>query len=133
MSQTNMVVVEGKITKVLTGKSDKAPARVSIRNVDDWKGNYVTRYVNWTIFPNCLGFENIKEGNTVKIVGRIAENNYEKNGQKVYVTDVIANKVELSDNVIEVPQAQAAPKKTEEVVIPEPVDDMTISEDEIPF
>lgn len=133
MSQTNMVVVEGKITKVLAGKSDKAPARVSIRNVDDWKGNYVTRYVNWTIFPNCLGFENIKEGNTVKIVGRIAENNYEKNGQKVYVTDVIANKVELSDNVIEVPQAQAAPKKTEEVVIPEPVDDMTISEDEIPF
>lgn len=135
MSQTNMVVVEGKITRVFAGKTEKAPSRVSIRNVDDWKGNYVTRYVNWTIFPNCAGFENIKEGNTVKIVGRISENSYEKDGQKIYTTDVIANKVEVSDNVIDVPQSEA-PAKTEAPATsaaPAPVSEEAISEDEIPF
>ncbi len=130
MAQTNMVVTEGKITKILQGKSEKAPSRVSIRNVDDWNGKYVTRYVNWTVFPNCKGFENLKEGNTVKLIGRISENSYEKDGERVYVTDVIANSVEMSDNVLDAPApAKEAP---EAPVVAAETPEVT-DEDEIPF
>lgn len=127
MSQTNMVVTEGRITKVFPGKSEKAPSRVSIRNIDDYNGKMIARYVNWTIWPNCKGFENIKEGNTVKIIGRIEENSYEKDGKRVYVTDVTANSIELSDNELDMPM----PKKEEAPVAPAAP---TVSDgDEIPF
>lgn len=130
MSQTNMVVTEGRITKVLPGKSEKAPSRVSIRNVDDFQGKFIARYVNWTIFPNCKGFENIKEGNTVKIIGRIAENSYEKDGQRIYTTDVIANSIEISDNELDMPMKET-PKAEEPV--PAPIEMDSIEEDDIPF
>ena len=130
MAQTNMVVTEGKITKVLPGKSEKAPSRVSIRNVDDFNGKFVARYVNWTIFPNCKGFENIKEGNTVKIIGRISENSYEKDGKKVYVTDVIANSVEASDNTLDMPMSEKTVQ--EEPVMAAEAPEVT-DDDEIPF
>lgn len=130
MSQTNMVVVEGRITKILQGKSEKAPSRVSIRNVDDWNGKMVARYVNWTVWPNCKGAENLKEGNTVKLIGRIEENSYEKDGKRIYVTDVTANSIELSDNELDMPmpEKKEAPAKVEVAEAPVVNDD-----DEIPF
>lgn len=39
--------------------------------------------------------ENIKKGDTVHVEGRVRQNSYDRNGEKVYVTDVIADAVDL--------------------------------------
>lgn len=54
------------------------------------------------------------KGKQIGVVGRIQTGSYEKNGQKVYTTDIIADEVELlgiREDVL--PKAEPAPKAEE--------------------
>lgn len=133
MSQTNMVVTEGRVVKVFPGKSEKAPMLVTIRNVDDYQGKYTARYVDWRVFPNCSGANLVKEGATVKLIGRISKNSYEKDGQRIYTTDVIANTVQDSDNELDMPMTESTPAQKTEPAPAEVSLDADITEEEIPF
>lgn len=129
MSQTNMVVVEGKITKVFPGKSEKAPTMYTVENVQEWNGKETKRYVEFITFPSCKTFNNIKEGNTVKVIGTIAVQKFERDGQATYKTQVVANSVELQFG------SEADPRETTPVPEPEDVDfdSAGIEDDDIPF
>lgn len=57
-------------------------------------------------FPNCVAFGKTAEviekythkGSRIGITGRIETGSYEKDGRKVYTTDIIVNNVELMDS-----------------------------------
>lgn len=135
MSQTNMVVVEGRITKVFPGRSEKAPTMYTVENVQEWNGKETKRYVEFITFPSCKTFSNIKEGNIVKVIGTISVQKFEKDGQVTYKTQVVANSVELQEGTrAEKPEIIPVPEP-EDVEGPEDVDfnSTGIEEDEIPF
>lgn len=83
-------------------------------------------------FINCIAWkgkaENMekycKKGDRIGVVGSIQTRNYEnKDGNKVYVTEVIADDVEFLEN-----------KKQEEAPVEETSgDDFNITEDDLPF
>lgn len=60
-------------------------------------------YVNDTTWHNCIAFglsdfhkNNLKKGKKFFIEGRLVKRNYEnKEGQKIYITEVVVNKFEL--------------------------------------
>ena len=43
----------------------------------------------------------VKKGNRVGVIGRIATRNYEKDGKKVYVTEIVADEIEFLENKTE--------------------------------
>ena len=57
-------------------------------------------------FPSCVAFDKKAEliekythkGSRIGITGRIETGSYEKDGRKVYTTDIIVNNVELLDS-----------------------------------
>ena len=102
---TNNVTLIGRLTKAIDIKATNSGATV---------GNF-TLAVNRTFgkkeqeadFINCVAFNKTAEiisqytdkGSQIAVVGRIQTRNYEnKEGQRVYVTEVIANQVQLLDS-----------------------------------
>lgn len=90
-------------------------------------------------FINCVCFKKTAEnmanftdkGSQVAVTGSIQTRNYEKDGRKVYVTEIIANQVTFLDSKKSGGQApkQEAPKTVEDPFGGEPFD----IESELPF
>ena len=101
----NQVIVMGRVTRDIeprTTQSGMATVRFNIA-VDrgrDKEGND-----RGADFPNIVAFgktaENIAKhsgkGLRVAVIGRIQTNSYEREGQKVYTTDIIADRVKYID------------------------------------
>lgn len=102
----NQVIISGRLTKDISlqyvSDSGTAVARFSVAldRGKDRNGND-----RGTDFPNCVAFgktaENLErysgKGCRVLVAGRLQTGSYEKDGQKVYTTDVIADRVEFID------------------------------------
>lgn len=81
-------------------------------------------------FPTCVAFDKTaeligkycKKGDRLGVIGRIQTGSYEKDGRKVYTTDVIVHEIELMGGRREesTPQ-ESAPQFTE------------VEDDELPF
>ena len=97
----NQIVLAGRLVSdpeiVITENNNKrtyitVAVPRSYKNVD---GTYDTDFIRCTLWNGIAETtcEYCKKGDVVGIKGRIQTSNYEKDGEKVYATDVIAEKV----------------------------------------
>ena len=136
----NKVIIIGRFTrdreiKYSTGENATATARFSLavnRRFKNKEGNYDADFINCVAFGKTAEFieKYFIKGMAIGITGRIQTGNYiNKEGQKVYTTDVVVEETEFvesknkgtSDNV---PNNNANSNSDFEEVI---------SEDEMPF
>ena len=136
----NKVIIIGRFTrdpeiKYSTGENATATARFSLavnRRFKNKEGNYDADFINCVAFGKTAEFieKYFTKGMAIGITGRIQTGNYtNKEGQKVYTTDVVVEETEFvesknkgtSDNV---PNNNANSNSDYEEVI---------SEDKMPF
>lgn len=98
----NQVSLIGNLTKdtelrYSTGQNQTAICRFTVAVNDGYGENQRTSYIPIVVFgkiaENCDKF--LFKGSKVGIVGRIQTGSYEKDGRKVYTTDVVASNVEF--------------------------------------
>lgn len=102
----NKVIISGRLTKDIElrySQSQTAVARFSIAldRGKDQQGNS-----KGADYPNCIAFGKTAEtlqkwssgkGGRIQIEGHIQTGSYEKDGGKVYTTDVIVDRLEIID------------------------------------
>lgn len=102
----NKVVLIGRLTKDVELRYTENNMSVakftlavkkSFKNVD---GEYESDFFNIVVWnmsaENCSKY--LHKGSKVAVDGRIQTRSYEKDGQKRYVTEIVANKVEFLDS-----------------------------------
>lgn len=84
-------------TRYSTGENQTAICRFSIAINTGYGDKQKTYYPQIVVFgkqaENCDRY--LKKGNKVAISGRIQTGSYEKDGQKIYTTEVVAEQVEF--------------------------------------
>lgn len=121
----NNVSLIGRLVKeveVKMANNNKTFARFTLavnRPFKNKEGKYDADFINCIAFDQKADFlqKYASKGNKVAICGEIRTGKYEKNGQTIYTTDVIANSVEL----LETPKAE---EKTTEKAKEIDVDDL---------
>ncbi len=70
---------------------------VAVDRAPDRDGNRQADFINCVSFGKTAEFleKYFSKGKPIALTGRIQTRNYEKNGQKVYVTEVVAERVEF--------------------------------------
>lgn len=95
----NSVMLIGRLTKnpEVRYKDDMAVCRFSLAIDDGYGEKKKTNYPSVVVFgktaENCEKY--LSKGRQVAVVGKLQTGSYEKNGQKIYTTDVIAISVEF--------------------------------------
>ncbi len=98
----NTVCVVGNLTKdpdlrYSTGANQTAIGRFSIAVDDGYGEKKRTNYISIVVFgkqaENCERY--LHKGSKVAIKGRIQTGSYEKEGHKVYTTDVVVEQIEF--------------------------------------
>ena len=123
----NTVNLVGRLTKdpeLKYSASGVATLRFTIAVNDQYKKDEAD-------FISCVAFrktaENLanyqKKGSLIGVIGRIKTGSYDKNGQKVYTTDVLAESVQFFDKK-EQPQQQQQQQQN---------NSFEVSEDSLPF
>lgn len=121
MSSLNKVLIIGRVGKdptVSYTKSGKAVANFSVATSGYGKDDVVEwhRITAWDkLAENCQKF--LTKGKLCYVEGRIATRSYDKNGDKHYVTEIIANAVQF----LSPPDRETAPLTAaqETVTIPD--------------
>ena len=96
----NQVVLVGRVVKELDLKytqSGKAVARFNLAVNRDFKDANGDSQAD---FPSCQVWgktaevmaDNLRKGSLIDITGRIQTGNYEKDGQRIYTTDIVVEK-----------------------------------------
>ena len=124
----NNVNLMGRLTKdpVISYTTDQmAIARftVAVDRMPDKNGNKQADFIGCVSFGKTAEFieKFFTKGKPIALTGRIQTGSFEKNGQKIYTTDVIAERVEFVPG--EAPKEEKKPE-----VIPD-----LIPDDSIPF
>ena len=97
----NQVVIAGRLVadpQIVTTENNKKRTYITVavprsyKNVD---GTYDTDFIQCVLWNGIAETtcKNWKKGDIVGVKGRIQTSNYEKDGEKVYSVDVIAEKV----------------------------------------
>ena len=97
----NSIIIAGRLVsnpEVVTTENNKKRTYITIavprgfKNID---GTYDTDFIRCTLWNGVAEStcEYCKKGDVIGIKGRIQTSSYEKDGEKVYSTDVIAEKV----------------------------------------
>ena len=102
----NILVLTGNVTKdpeVRYGADNKPVARFGIavqRQFKNKDGNYDTDFFNLVSFGPTASFieKYVKKGTRLNVTGELRNNNYEKDGKKVYQDQIIVNSVEFGGN-----------------------------------
>lgn len=98
----NSVCLIGNLTKdpevrYTTGSNQTAVGRFSIAVEDGYGEKKRTSYIPVTVFgkqaENCQKY--LYKGSKIAVKGRIQTGSYEKEGRKIYTTDVIADQIEF--------------------------------------
>lgn len=126
----NNVNLMGRLTKdpVISYTTDQmAIARftVAVDRMPDKNGNKQADFIGCVSFGKTAEFieKFFTKGKPIALTGRIQTGSFEKNGQKVYTTDVIAERVEFVPGVSEAPKEEKKPEVIEDL----------IPDDSIPF
>ena len=131
----NSVCLIGNLTKdpdvrYSTGSNQTAVGRFSIAVDDGYGEKKKTSYINIVVFgkqaENCERF--LYKGSKVAVQGRIQTGSYEKEGRKIYTTDVIADQVEFlrTEQVTEPVQQSEMPPQTPDGFVVAQEDDFPI-------
>lgn len=127
----NRATITGRLTKDVEVRKTQESLSVASFTVAVNDGKDKTNFINcvaWRQSADFLGQYSHK-GDLVGVDGKITTRSYERDGQKVYVTEVVADKVEIlaykgqnqqNDNFSN--QAQNRPQKAQN----EPTDDFSI-------
>lgn len=129
----NTVTLVGRLTKdpelryTQTGKGVATFTLAVTRPFKNQNGDYEADFINCQTWGKAA--ENLanymRKGNKVGVVGRIQTRNYENNqGQKVYVTEVVAEQVTFLESKNEQPKQQQPQ---------EPIGELVDIQDELPF
>ena len=102
----NKVILMGRLTKDpdIRGEGTSLVARYSLavdRRFKDNDGKYQTDFINIVVFGKGAEFAEkyLKKGTKVVVTGRIQTGSYtNKEGAKIYTTDVIAEDQEFAEN-----------------------------------
>lgn len=103
----NKVALVGRLTRdveINTTAAGKSVARFSIainRKFKNEEGNYEADFINCVAFSNTADFVSkyFSKGNAIGITGRIQTGSYtNKDGQKVYTTDVVVEEAEFVES-----------------------------------
>ncbi len=98
----NCVVLVGNLTRdpelrYSTGANQTAVCRFGIAVNDGFGDRQETNFINIVVFgkqaENCEKY--LAKGRKVAVNGRIQTGSYEKDGRKIYTTDVVASRVEF--------------------------------------
>jgi single-strand DNA-binding protein len=114
----NKVILMGRLCKdpEVNGTGDKKVARYSLA-VDRRfaKSEDKTDFINIVVFGKGAEFTEkyLKKGTKVLVTGRIQTGSYEKDGKKVYATDIIAEDQEFAES--KSASGNTAPASTPEV------------------
>ena len=126
----NQVQLIGRLTKdpevrYTTGANQTAVTRFTLAVDDGYGENKKTSFIPIVVFgkqaENCEKY--LSKGSQAGITGRIQTGSYEKDGHRVYTTDVIANRVEFI----------GSPRKANEEPTDEPPTGFAAVDDDIPF
>lgn len=126
----NQVNLTGRLTK--EPELRKTPSGVSMCKFTLAVNGLKKEDVN---FISCIAFNQsadflgmyAKKGNRIGVTGRIQTGSYDRDGQKVYTTDVVCDRIELLENK---PQNQPTNQPQRQ---PFTDDDFSITSDELPF
>ena len=103
----NKVVLSGRLTKDVEFRTTPDGTNISSfsiavnRKYKDQNGNYPTDFINCKAFKNTAEFisKYFHKGDRINIEGEIRTGNYDdKDGNKRYTFDVIANEVEIVES-----------------------------------
>lgn len=133
----NNVTLTGRLTKDVEVRTnnDSTIARFSVAVNRDYKnkdGKYDADFINCIAFGKTAEFleKYFSKGMRIGLIGRIQTGSYNnKDGNKVYTTDVVAEKVEFVENKSDSkPEVKEQPKQEDNFVnVPADI------EDELPF
>ena len=135
----NKVIEIGNLTRdpeYSTTPNGTAVCKMSIavnRNFTNANGKRETDYSNvvaWrTLADNCAKY--LEKGKKIAVVGSLQTRSYESNGEKKYVTEIMADEIEFltpTDNGAKKPQEPSAPPKRRSIA-----DMQLVDNDDLPF
>ena len=101
----NQVIISGRLTKDVECKYTQNQMAVARFNIAIDRGKDRNGESRGADFPSCVAFgktaENLEKfsgkGLRIAINGHIQTGSYEKDGQKVYTTDIVADRIEFID------------------------------------
>lgn len=104
----NKVLIKGNLTKDIDlryTKNEVAVAKFTVavkRNTANKDGKYDTDFINCIAYQHNAELINkyFGKGNGILIEGHIQTGSYEKDGKKIYTTDVIVEHIEFVDKAI---------------------------------
>jgi len=104
----NQITLVGRAVKIKEFGKDVASITVALDNGRDKNGNEIKdTFVDVKCFePKVYG--KMKPGMLVMVTAHFNNNEYEKNGQKIYSTDVVANAIEFLESKGTVEAREAA-------------------------
>ena len=122
----NKVILSGRLTKDPTG-NDGSYARFTLAVDRRFKkeGEPEADFISCVAFGVTASFvlKFFRQGVKMNLCGRVQTGSYEKDGRKIYTTDVVAEEVEFGES-----KKESAPPPTPEFMeIPD------IKENELPF
>ena len=101
----NQVIISGRLTKDVECKYTQNQMAVARFNIAIDRGKDRNGESRGADFPSCVAFgktaENLEKfsgkGLRIAIIGHIQTGSYDKDGQKVYTTDIVADRIEFID------------------------------------
>lgn len=116
----NKVILIGRLTKdvdMRTTQSQISNANFSIavdRRFKDNNENKQTDFINCVAWRQTADFigKYFKKGNKIGVVGQIQSRSYEKEGKKVYVTEVLVEEAYFVDSAQNTAQSAPAPQES---------------------
>lgn len=93
----NLVLINGEVVRAYPSNG-KAPSRFTVKVVEKYDAGERTSYISMKTFDECPAV-----GAKVKTSARVVEGSYEKDGKKVYTTDIITNKIVIAEAADVVP------------------------------
>ena len=123
----NLAILTGRLTKIpsITATNDYTIARFTLA-VDRFKKDAGADFISCVAFGKTAEFieKYLTKGTKVNVVGRIQTGSYEKDGRKIYTTDVVVDTVEFAESK---KKEQKEEPEDDFVNVPEGVDE------ELPF
>lgn len=134
----NKTILIGNLTKdpeYATTTSGTPVCKMSLavnRNFTNANGERDTDFFNivaWRgLADNCAKY--LSKGKKIAVVGQIQNRSYEKDGEKKYVTEIMADEIEFLSPVGESGQSQSQPQQPQRK---KPADMKPIDNDGLPF
>ena len=96
----NTTIVLGRFTAEPESIKGSARFNIAVDNGQDKNGNPLTTFLQITAFGKLADFviKYCTKGKRYLVTAHIINNNYEKNGQKVYALSLIADRIEFADS-----------------------------------